>query len=159
MQESLGRRVILEHGLISNVLIQLGLVDQLIVANICNRTYQITVPWNVRQLTLPIDPLSDFPNLKIPSADHVCKRMEATIEGELGIFFGITSKISGKPDGYGVFKVGARLFCGEVKEDSFQEGRKLSVKLKYKILQLINQKWLSDGSVIKKIERFSEQGV
>ncbi len=79
MEASLGRRVILEHGLISNVLLGLGVVDQLNITNICIRTYQITVPWNTYRVKLPIDPLGDFLNFKIPSADHVCKRIEATI--------------------------------------------------------------------------------
>ena len=84
MVPSLGCRVILDHGLISNVLLGLGLVDQLCIANICSRTHQITVPWNTHSVELPIDPECDFPNLKILSDDYVCKRIEATIEGEEG---------------------------------------------------------------------------
>ncbi len=103
METSRGRRVILEHGLISNILLALDLVDQLFIANICSRTHQITVPWNTFPVTLPIDPLCDFPGLKIPSDDYVCKRTEATIEGDLGEFYGIVCKSSGLPEGYGVF--------------------------------------------------------
>ncbi len=106
MQSSLGQRVILEHGLISNVLTALGLFDQLQIANICSRTHQVTVPWNTFPVKLPIDPLCEFPNLKIPSDDYVCKRTEATIEGDLGEFYGIVCKSSGLPEGYGVFKFG-----------------------------------------------------
>jgi hypothetical protein len=55
---------------------------------------------------LPFDAPCDFPNLKIPSEDHICKRTEATIEGERGVFFGIVCKSTGLPDGYGVFEAG-----------------------------------------------------
>ena len=79
METSLGRRVISEHGLISNILSALGLVDQLCIANICSRSHQVTVPWNIHPVTLPIDPLCDFPNLKTNSDDYVCKRIEAII--------------------------------------------------------------------------------
>jgi hypothetical protein len=43
MQSSLGSRVILEHGPITNVLVALDLIDQIRIANICYRTYEITV--------------------------------------------------------------------------------------------------------------------
>ncbi len=43
MQESLGKRVILEHGPSYNVLVALGLIDQIRMANICKRTYKIIV--------------------------------------------------------------------------------------------------------------------
>ncbi len=103
MQASLGRRVILEHGPSYNVLVALGLIDQVRIANICERTYIIIVAWNTRPINLPIDPICDFPNLKSPSEDHVCKRIEATIDGEKGVFSGIVCKSTGIPDGFGVF--------------------------------------------------------
>jgi hypothetical protein len=112
METSLGRRVILEHGLISNILPALGLIDQLTIANICSRTHQITVPWNSQSLSLPSDPLCDFPGLKTPSDDYLCKRTEATIEGDSGEFYGIVCKSSGLPEGYGVFKAGEWFHCG-----------------------------------------------
>ena len=158
MQASLGQRVILEHGLISNVLLCLGLVGQLTIANICSRTYQITVPWNTR-VQLPIDPPCDFTNLKIPSADHVCRRIEATIEGEKGLFYGIVCKLSLLPDGYGVFvETSGWVNCGQVKDGVYLEGRKVSVNKFAKLLKLSNRKFLEDGSVLEKIEQFSEQG-
>ena len=92
MQTNLGRRVIMEHGPIDNVLANLDLIDQIRIANICNRTYQITVAHNTCFVRLPIDRICDFPNVKIPSDAFVCKRVEATIEGESGVFFGIVSK-------------------------------------------------------------------
>ncbi len=81
MEASRGPRIIEEHGLISNILLQLSLVDQTPIANIWSRPYKVTAPWNIYRVSLPTDPLCDFPNLKIPSADHVIKRMETTIEG------------------------------------------------------------------------------
>jgi hypothetical protein len=63
MLPSLGRRVILENGPITNVFVALGLVDQLKIANICRRTYQRTVPLFRIALLLPDDPQCDFPNL------------------------------------------------------------------------------------------------
>ena len=103
MQASLGKRVILEHGPSYNVLVALGLIDQIRIANICKRTYKIIVVCNTRPVRLPIDTLCDFPNLKSPSEDHVCKRIEATIDGEKGVFSGIVCKSTGIPDGFGVF--------------------------------------------------------
>jgi hypothetical protein len=82
MQASLGNRVILEHGPITNVLVALDIIDLIRIANICKRTYQITVAHNTCFVRLPIDRICDFPNLTIPSDAFVCKRIEATIEGE-----------------------------------------------------------------------------
>ncbi len=69
---------------------------------------------------LPFDVPCGFPNLEILSEDqeilsedqeilsedHVCKRIEATVEGEEGAFYGIVCQSTGLPDGYGVFKAG-----------------------------------------------------
>ena len=82
MQSSLGSRVILEHGPITNVLAALELINQIRIANICKRTYKITVVQNTFAIRLPIDRLCDFPGLKIPSDAFVCKRIVATIEGK-----------------------------------------------------------------------------
>ena len=81
----------------------------------------------MRPILIPIDPPCDFPNLRIPSADHVCKSVEAEIEGEMGRFFGVVCRSTGLPDGYGAFEAGEWLHCGEVKHGIFQEGRKVSV--------------------------------
>ncbi len=51
------------------------------------------------------------------------------------------------------------MHCGKVKDGDFQDGRKVSVNRVAKILKLTNQKCQADGSVLKKIERFSKQGV
>ncbi len=58
-----------------------------------------------------------------------------------------------------MFNAGQWVHCGKVKDDEFQDGRKVSVNSKNKLLKLTNQKFLADGSVHKKIERFSQQGV
>ncbi len=84
MQASLGSRVILEHGPITNVLAGLDLIDQIRIANICKRTYKITVIQNTLAVRLPIDTLCDFPGLKVPSDAFICKRIEATIDGKPG---------------------------------------------------------------------------
>ena len=53
----------------------------------------------------------------IPSNDFVCRRVEATIEGESGDFFGIVCRSSGLPDGYGVFiTTDGWTHCGKVKD-------------------------------------------
>ncbi len=51
------------------------------------------------------------------------------------------------------------MHCGQVKNGGFQDGRQVSVNRVAKLLKLTNQKSLSDGSVSKKVERFSKQGV
>lgn len=130
MDISLGRRVIYEHGLISNVLAGLGIVDLVIVSKICRRTYQITVPWNVPTLNIPNDLPSEFPNIVIPSEDFVCKRVEATIEGVSGFFYGCVRKSTDTPDGDGVFVAGDWVHCGKVRDGEYTEGRKVSTNAK-----------------------------
>ncbi len=73
----------------------------------------------------------------------------------MGRFYGVVCESTGLPDGYGAFEAGEWLHCGEVKHGIFQEGRKVSVNFNARLLVLINQKFLSDESVLKKIERFS----
>ena len=85
--------------------------------------------------------------------------MEATIEGDLGEFFGIVHKSSNLPDGVGVFKSGDWLHCGKFKAGLLQDSRKVSVNREARLLKLTNQKCLADGSVLQKLERFSNQGV
>ena len=159
MQASLGSRVILEHGPITNVLAGLDLIDQIRIAIICKRTYDITVVQNTFAVRLPIDRLCDFPGLKIPSDAFVCKRIWAVIDGIFGEFFGIVRKQTDLPEGYGVFKVVDWVHCGRVKDGKFFEGRKVSFNRAEQLLKLSNQKWLADGSVMVKTELFSNQGV
>ncbi len=74
--------------------------------------------------------------------------MQAIIEGQTGTFYGIFCKSSGLPDGTGVFLAGDWVHCGEVKKGVYQDGRKVSANRVTKILMLINQKSLADGSVL-----------
>ena len=62
-KHKLGRRVVLEHGLISNILSALGLLDQITMSNICSRTHDITVPWNVFCVETPQDMPNIFPKI------------------------------------------------------------------------------------------------
>ncbi len=66
----------------------------------------------------------------------------------MGEFFGIVNKLSNLPDGFGVFKTGDWVHCGQVKNDLYQEGRKVSVNSEERLLTLTNQKCLSDGGVL-----------
>ncbi len=101
----------------------------------------------------------DFPNLRIPSDDFVCKRIEATIEGESGVFYGIVRKSSGLPDGYGVFRVGEWIDCGKFKDGHYREGIMVSFNSVARVLKLTHKKLLGGGSFLKKIEIFSPLGV
>ncbi len=93
MLKKRGRRIVTEHGHISNVLPGLHLVDQLSIASICTRTYEITVPWNVYAVNLPpIKEKNVFPKIDDITGDFVCKRIEATIENEEGYFHGSVGK-------------------------------------------------------------------
>ncbi len=64
------------------------------------------------------------------SDEFVCKRKEASIEGEKGYFYGSVSKTTGSPDGYGVFKTDDWVHCGKVEHGHFEDGRKVSVSRK-----------------------------
>jgi hypothetical protein len=158
-QPSLRSLFVTKHGLTSNILVFLELHDQCKISNTCRRAYEIIVPWNRLPVLLPFDSPCDFPNLKIPSDKHVCMRMEATIEGDTGEFFGIVCKQSKLPDGFGVFKTNGWVHCGKFKNGFLQSGRNVSVNAGEKLLKLNNFKRLSDGSFLEKIELFSEQGV
>jgi hypothetical protein len=149
----------MEHGQISNVLLGLGIVDQQTFANFLSRAYKITVPWNTPRVLMPFDSPSDFPNSKIPSENHVYKRIKATIENKWGEFTGIVHKSSGIPDGYGVFRAGDWVHCGQVKDGVYQQGKKVSANKNEKLLRLTNKKCLADGTVLEKIEQFSDKGV
>ncbi len=110
-QANIGRRVISEHGLISNVLVALGLVDIVRIANIFRRTHRVTVPWNSGTLVIPRDSPSKFPKIVIPSDEFVCRRIEANIDGETGVFYGWIKKSTNQPEGYGVFVAGDWVHC------------------------------------------------
>jgi hypothetical protein len=89
----MSRRVVLEHGLIANILSGLGLVHQLTIANICKRTYRITVPWNTVIIKQVINEDSKhFPKIDEITDDFVCKSEEVYIDGEKGKFYGSFDK-------------------------------------------------------------------
>ena len=148
--------MIKDHGPLTTLLLFLEVHEQLKMSNTCKRAYSITVPWNMSPVLLPLDSPCDFPNLRISSEDHVIKRVEATIETEEGEFFGIVRKSSGIPDGCGVFKTSDWVHCGQVKNGVYQHGRKVSVNKSENLLTLTDQKCLADGTILKKIERFSK---
>jgi hypothetical protein len=108
---------------------------------------------------LPTDPVCDFPNLRIASDDHVVKRIKATIESWSGVFVGIVRKSNCLPDGLGVFVTSdGWIHCGRVRDGLLQEGRIVSVNKDAKILKLTCKKLQIDGSVLEKIEIFSDSG-
>jgi hypothetical protein len=108
---------------------------------------------------LPTDPVCDFPNLRIASDDHVIKRIEASIEGCSGVFYGIVRKSNGLPDGFGVFVTSdGWIHCGRVRDGLLQEGRIVSVNKDAEILKLTCKKLQIDGSVLEKIEILSTSG-
>ena len=139
MKNNLGKRVVTEHGLISNVLSGLHLVDQIAIAGICYRTYKKTVPWNVVALkTCQESAINGFPEIDVISGDFVCRWIEATIDQEQGHFYGPVSRLTNLPSGYGVFVTKKWIHCGEVIENSFSGRLKVSVFKTYcelKVLQ------------------------
>ena len=139
-KNKLGRRVCFEYGLISNVLYALSLVDQVNLSNVCSRTHDITVPWNIFCVLIPQDSPNFFPKIDAISDKFVCKRIKANIEGDEGHFYGSVCKATDYPDGYGVFKTCDWVQFGKVEQRNFTVGRKVSVNRKSKVLKLINIK-------------------
>ncbi len=84
-------------------------------------------------------------------------RIEDSIEGCSGVFYGFVKISSGAPDGFGVFVASdGWVHCGKVKDGHFQEGRIVSANRSARILRLTNKKFLIDGSILDKIEVFSD---
>ncbi len=129
-RNNFGRHVVLEHGLISNILSALSLIDQLTISNICSRTHDKTVPWNIFCVEWPQDMPNVFPKIDAISDLFVCKRIEAKIEGETGYFYGSVSNTTGYPEGYGVYTTEDWVHCGKVEHGHFKDGRKVSVSPK-----------------------------
>ena len=88
MKKKFGRRIVEQHGLISNVLPALNFTDQIKLANLTRRTYEVTVPWNAPKVAFHANIPNTFPQIEAVTRDAVCKRTEATIEGKKGHFFG-----------------------------------------------------------------------
>ena len=124
MHKSRGKRIVTEHGLVSNVLPGLVLSDQLLIANLNSRTYGVTVPWYSTCIQMPSQAVSIFPKIDQISDDFVFKRTDATIDNEQGIFYGSVHKQTGLPSGEGVFVAeNGWIHCGAVREGTFAESR------------------------------------
>ena len=54
MQPSLANKVVNRHGLISSALSGMPLETDVAVASVINRSYNITVPWNVPTFPFPV---------------------------------------------------------------------------------------------------------
>jgi len=82
-KKSLGRRAVMEHGPISNILPRLPLVNLALLANMHSRTYEITVPWNSGSVGIPKHADLVFPKINNNIYDgFVFKRTETYIEGD-----------------------------------------------------------------------------
>ena len=106
------------------------LETQIAVASVITRSYETTVPWNTPAVRFPIKFLNSFPKIDDISAEFVCKRTEnVIIEEEKGTFSGPVNKVTGLPQGYGVFVEveGLWVHCSSVLNGTFCEGRRVSV--------------------------------
>ena len=85
MQPSLANKIVNRHGLISSALSGMPLEVQTAVASLINRSYDITVPWNVPFVPFPVNAQNNFPKIDDISDDFIFKLTEnAVIEGENG---------------------------------------------------------------------------
>ena len=88
MEANLGRRIVLEHGLVTNILSGLDLFDSISIANINSRTHTVTIPWNMACVDLPKDKPTSFPGINFVNDLIVCKRVKVNFEGQEGYFHG-----------------------------------------------------------------------
>ncbi len=142
MKKRLGKRIVTEHGLVSNVLPGLTLVDQVAIASLTKRTYEVTVPWNSSALMFPKLALEDYPNLYFPnntSSDQI-QKIDTQVSGEEGQFYGMVNEKTGLASGHGVFLAGEWIHCGSVEKDIFIMGRKVSANKSTGELQLLSWK-------------------
>jgi hypothetical protein len=85
MQPSLANKIVNRHGLISSALSRMPLETQVTVSSVINRSYDITVPWNVPFVPFPVYAQNNFQKIDDISDDFIFKRTEnAIIEGENG---------------------------------------------------------------------------
>ncbi len=70
----------------------------------------------------------------------------------MGTFYGPVNKLTGLPQGYGVFKEYLWVHCSSVLNGRFGEGRRVSVNLITNQMKLVKTKFQSDGSKLQKIE-------
>jgi hypothetical protein len=54
MQPSLASKIVNRHGLISGALSAMPIETQVTVASLINRSYDVTVPWNVPIVPFPV---------------------------------------------------------------------------------------------------------
>ncbi len=147
MKPSLANKVVNRHGLTSSALTGIPLETQVAVSSVINRSYDVTVPWNVPFVPFPIYAQNNFPKIDDISDDFICKRTEnAIIEGGDGTFYGPVSKVSGLPQGYGVFVADDWVLCSSVANGIFTTGKSVSINKETKEMRLINTKFQSDGS-------------
>ena len=174
MKKNFGYRVLAEHGLLSNIIEGLSLVDLIKLANICRRTYIFTVSWNMSAVAPPKpDCQNSFPLFNDISPDIIYKSTEdAIIDKCKGNFYGPFNRMTNQPDGYGVFTtsvtetevydkteykhyVVVNIDCGNVKNGYFSDGRRVILSKKQKSLLLMNTKYLPDGSLLQKVEKLT----
>ena len=154
MKRTLGSRLVAEHGLISNILSGLCLVDQVVLSSVCRRSYEITVPWNI-SIGFPTDVISVFPKLDEISNGLVCKRMKVIVEGEIGYFYGPASHKFDIPSGEGVYVTRKHVHCGRLINGVGFEGEKLSLNRKTGQFETKRAKYLPDGTLLQKIIKSS----
>ena len=77
------------------------------------------MPHNVQPVMIQTKSPNAFLKLEVVSSDLEIKRIQATIEGEVGEFFGLVSKLTSSPSGFGVLKTGDWVHCGSVNERGF----------------------------------------
>jgi hypothetical protein len=151
MKKSFGRRLIEKHGLTSNILKGLELTNQLLFANICKRTYNMTVPWNI---AVEADKyVSVFPMIDDITDDFICKVTQTTIQGKKGEFYGSVRKSTGLPSGEGVFVTDKWIFFGRVMDGKCFVGETLRIRRDYDPGEywIINAKLKADGTLLEKV--------
>ena len=60
----------------------------------------------------------------------MCQRTKVSIEGVDGEFFGLVNNLTKIPTGFGVFKAGDWILCGNFSNGIFNDGQIISVNRK-----------------------------
>lgn len=128
----------------------LDLYELLKLASIYSRTYNITVPWNLSSVAIPIPPIGSLPKIDEISPYFVCKSVKVTIYGFKGIFYGSVSKIYNLPEGYGVFITRDWIICGNflLPNGTDMTGVCLKLRTNGTYYELVNSKIAQDGTVL-----------
>jgi len=66
---------------------------------------------------------------------------------------------TGFANGHGIFLTGEWIHCGAVEKDTFKMGSKVSANKKTGELRLLSWRQLDDGTLLEKIERYTDAGV